>query len=236
MNGRYNSPFVDHRRGVRWNPARIEQEILRLRELPFFCIQSWSIADERLHVLGLLSYTQLETGRRESLFVRMEYPEDYPWDVPSVFDHDKRFVPSADGHQYPDYRLCLSFPFRREFPVGSESLAVEVLQASLVWLNKRCIFERLQQWPGKAEKHGYVEPFKLLLREEARRSQNLSVIVWCEWIIAGLVSMCPDKGCPCASGYLFNECHSRLLWLAMGYQLSVKDAREYERRATREAA
>jgi len=236
MNGKNRSPFEYHARGVHWCPTQVEQEIFRLRTLRYFALESWSITDQQLHVLGFLSHTQQETGRKEIIRVRMEYPHEYPWDIPSVFDYDKRFAPSADGHQYSDHKLCLSFPLRFEFPVGSENLATEVLQASLVWFDKRCIFERLRVWPGAAEEHGYVRPLKLLLREEARRSRSLSVSAWCEWIIAELVSPDSDKGCPCLSGRPFAHCHNQLLWLAILYQCSSNSMRDHELRAARKAA
>jgi hypothetical protein len=236
MNGKNNSPFEYHERGINWSPAQVEQEIHRLRAIPYFDLESCTIRDRQLQVLGSLRHTQQETGRKECLHVRMEYPREYPWDVPSVFDEDRRFVPSADGHQYSDHKLCLSFPLRFEFPIGSEFLADEVLQASLVWFDKRCIFERLGVWPGVAEEHGYVRPLVLLLREEARRSRRLSTRAWCEWIIAELIAPYPDKGCPCLSGRPFAHCHTRLLWLAILYQCSLKAMRNYEPRSTRKAA
>lgn len=236
MNGKSKSPFEYHERGVTWNPAQVELEAARLQALPYFVLESWSVKGRRLQVIGLLSHVQQETGREETLRVRMEYPKEYPWDIPSAFDHDRQFVPSADGHQYPDYQLCLSFPLRPEFHLGSESLAAEVLQASLIWLNKRCIFQRLGAWPGVAEEHGYVRPLIPLLREEAKQSLSLSACAWCDWVLAELVSPNPEGHCPCLSGKPFETCHRRLLWLAIFYQCSAKAMREHERRATRKAA
>jgi hypothetical protein len=236
MNARNKSPFEYQERGINWCPAQVDRELLRLRSLPYLALERWFITNRQLHVTGTLRHTQQETGRKECLRVRMEYPRDYPWEIPSVFDEDKRFAPSADGHQYPDHKLCLSFPLRFEFPVGSDNLATEVLQSSLVWFDKRCIFERLGVWPGAAEEHGYVRPLKLLLREEARRSRSLSVSAWCEWVIAELVAPYPDKGCPCLSGRPFAHCHTQLLWLAILYQCSSQAMRDYEHRAALKAA
>jgi hypothetical protein len=169
--------------------------------------------------------------------IRMDYPTEYPWDVPTVFDHERRFQPSANGHQFPDYRLCLSFPPRQEFTIGSESLSGEVLGASLIWMDKRFIFERTAKWPGEAEEHGWARPLRRLLVEEANRSGATSMKVWIDWVIEEMVSPNYHGGCPCCSGRIFRLCHNRLAVLVCLYLFYIREERElYGRRSALEAA
>ena len=121
-------------RGTIWTPARVKHELEALSNLHFFRLLTHGLTNGMLQIEGVLSFTQEETGRIYSLKVRLEYPREYPWAVPSVFDQDKQFRPSANGHQFPDYRLCLSFPEREEFGLASEQLSSEVLGAALIWL------------------------------------------------------------------------------------------------------
>jgi hypothetical protein len=179
-----------------------------------------------LQLEGNLAVTQQETGRVQSMAIRMDYPADYPWDVPSVFDRDRQFQPSARGHQFPDYRLCLSFPPRQEFTIGSESLSGEVLGASLIWLDKRFIFERTTKWPGEAEEHGWAVPLRQLLIEEANRSGAVSLKVWIKWVIEELATPNYHGGCPCCSGRLFRLCHSKLAMLVCLYLFCNREERE----------
>jgi hypothetical protein len=154
-----------------------------------------------------------------------------------VFDDEKRFEPSAGGHQFQDGRLCLSFPRNEEFAVGSEKLSLEVLTASLVWLDKRFVFERMGQWPGEAEEHGWAGPLRRLLREEAMKSGNPCLSAWITWIIADLVVPYRERGCPCLSGKPFVHCHPRVLILALEYLLHSRHERgTYDHRTTFEAA
>jgi hypothetical protein len=159
----------------------------------------------------------------------MEYPTEYPWDVPRVFDHEKLFQPSANGHLFPDHRLCLSFPLRQEFTLGSDSLSGEVLGASLIWLDKRFIFERTTKWPGEAEEHGWSRPLRQLLVEEANRSAVPSLKAWTNWVVEELVMPNIDGGCPCCSGKTFRLCHRKLAMLAFLYRFSAEEERELYR-------
>lgn len=235
---RADAPFhVNSGRGTRWTPARVERELETLSSVRFFRILTHSATIGALQILGVLSFTQEETGKIYSLKIRVVYPSEYPWAVPSVFDEDRQFRPSANGHQFPDYRLCLSFPEREEFRIGSEQLSSEVLGASLIWLDKRYIFERNGKWPGEAEEHGWPRPLRGLLKEEAERSRNGYVSAWTDWIIAELATPQFHMGCPCCSGKKFLDCHWRLAMLSAQYLLSMQYERGLdEHRSALEAA
>jgi hypothetical protein len=235
---RADAPFrAGNARGTIWTPARVKHEFEILSHVHFFRILTHGLTNGVFQILGVLSFTQEETGRIYSLKVRLEYPRDYPWAVPSVFDQDKQFRPSANGHQFPDHRLCLSFPEREEFGIGSEQLSSEVLGASLIWLDKRYIFERNGKWPGEAEEHGWARPLRRLLKEEARRSRNGYLSAWTDWIIAELATPQFHMGCPCCSGKRFLDCHWRLAMLSAQYLFSMQYERGLdEHRSALEAA
>jgi hypothetical protein len=149
-----------------------------------------------------------------------------------VFDCENQFQPSAKGHQFLDHRLCLSFPPRQEFTLGSESLSGEVLGASLIWLDKRFIFERTTEWPGEAEEHGWSRPLGQLLLEDAKRSADLSLKAWTDWVVEELVTPKYDGGCPCCSGKAFWLCHRKLALLVFMYRFSAQEERELHGRGT----
>lgn len=235
---RADAPFhAGIARGTVWTSARVEHEFEILSHLHFFRILTHCVTNDGLQIIGVLNFTQEETGRIHSLKVRLEYPQEYPWAVPSIFDQDKQFRPSANGHQFPDHKLCLSFPEREEFGIGSEQLSSEVLGASLIWLDKRYIFERNNKWPGEAEEHGWARPLRRLLKEEARRSHNAYIGAWTDWIIADLAAPQFHRGCPCCSGKKFLDCHWRLAMLAAQFLLLMRYERGLdEHRSALEAA
>lgn len=220
------------RRGTLWSPARVQRELERLRANSYFHLHDHQLHDGQLQVEGRLAVKQKETGKVQSVAIRMEYPAEYPWDIPTVFDHERQFQPSGSGHQFPDYRLCLSFPPRHEFTMGSESLSGEVLSASLIWMDKRFIFERTTKWPGEAEEHGWARPLRRLLVEEANGSGAISLKVWTDWLIEELITPNYDGGCPCCSGRIFRLCHKRLAMLACLYLFCTGEERELYGRGT----
>jgi hypothetical protein len=232
------SPFlIGHARGTNWTHARVEEELAALDSLRFFKTQGHYVKDGALSVTGTLSFTQEETGRSYSLRIRLEYPTKYPWDIPIVFDEDKQFRPSANGHQFADYSLCLSFLERGEFALGSKLLASEILSASLVWMDKRFIFERTGVWPGEAEEHGWLRPTRKLLIEEAARSGSKSASAWADWIVAGLITPQYGNGCPCCSGRRFVTCHRRMAMLTLQFLFWLGQERgKRDDRTTLEAA
>jgi hypothetical protein len=231
------NPFLSLARGTVWTPARIELELSRLGRPGFFSPESHSAHQGSLRVLGRIGLTFQATGRVEEMDVRLEYPKEYPWEVPSAFDEKKQFQPSAAGHQFPTHKLCLSFPGREEFTLGSEDLAVEVMGASLIWLDKRFIFERTKVWPGEAEEHGWARPFRKLLIEEANRSKNDCLKAWTDWIVAGFAVPRYDAGCPCCSGRMFCHCHRRLAMLTCQFVFWRQQEQELnDQRSTLQAA
>jgi hypothetical protein len=230
-------PFTDPMGGTLWSPARIDRELMLLRNCAFFHYNSYELVAGLMQVRGTIMSKEIETGRVQFLKVRIEYPRPYPRREPHVFDDEQRFIPSARGHQFKDYSLCLSFPERREFTLDSEVLSQEVLQASLIWLDKRHIFERTTKWPGEAEEHNWSGPYRELLTEEVRRCKSSSVSVWADWVIAELVAPNSEAGCPCLSGRPFVRCHLRLCWLTAQYLLyRVYEKELNERRPVIKAA
>ncbi len=237
MSSELASVFTLAPRGTVWSPARIERELAIVAQLPFFMLRSHSIIEGCLEVVGTLSFTQEETGKTQSLTIRLEYPREYPCAVPRIFDQHKQFEPSADGHQFPDYMLCLSFPERGEFRMGSEEMSTEVLGAALIWLDKRFIFERTKQWPGEAEEHGWGRPLRKLMLEEAARTRNKFIIAWINWVAMELVTPNYGGGCPCCSGRIFIRCHLRLAILVAQFLFWARYERElYGDRSTRKVA
>jgi hypothetical protein len=237
MNSHWPTPFTDPTRGTAWSPERIDRELELLRQLQFFKYTTHSFVGDLLQVFGTISVTETVSGRVQSLYIRMEYPSSYPRSVPQVFDHEKVFTPSTAGHQFSNHRLCLSFPLREEFTRDSDGLSTEILGASLIWLDKRSIFERTTKWPGDAEDHSWTGPLRDLLREEVKKDRNPWIGAWTDWIIAELIVPNYRDRCPCQSGRVFALCHARLLNLASEYLLhSIHERELYERRPTVKAA
>jgi hypothetical protein len=169
------------------------------------------VTNHHLIVIGVLKHKRQYSGE-ESLRVRVEYPVDFPRSVPRVFDHDRVFVPSAKGHQFPDHALCLHFPPRATFSTNSTLLIAEVLGAALNWVIKRNIFERNGRtlWPGAAEEHGLAKPYRQLVLDVAAQSRSIFTLLWVEWALRTRQFPKLDAPCPCISGRRLSACHEEL--------------------------
>lgn len=206
---------------------KVEEEIARLRAVEFFRYENHKISNGQLHVVGTV-YRERRYGGTESLRIRLEYPDNFPGEEPTVFDCDKQFKPSPDGHQFSNYALCLRFPFRRnEFNFRIDNLGEEVLGATLSWLIKRNIFERTREWPGQAEEHGWAKPLAKLAMEAAQDTRNYLLEVWAELCITNLILPKLDRECPCGRGKRVSDCHSDLALMigraVLAAQCEVKD-------------
>jgi hypothetical protein len=232
------NPFMStDPRGTIWTPARIDRELSLLASTEILTDHKHHLHEGRLQIVGRIRSRQIETGKLHSMVVRLDYPRRYPREAPRVFDHERQFRPSAKGHQFMDYSLCLSFPLRGEFAIGSEALSREVLGSSLIWFDKRLIFDRTDRWPGEAEEHGWARPLAKLILEEARRSDRATLEPWAIWIVDGVATLNYNGGCPCCSGRNFRQCHSRLAALVDLYLFAKREEEKLnEQRSTLEAA
>jgi hypothetical protein len=184
-----------------------------LRRLSYFNLETEFFDSlKRLIVIGTLTYSRQRSGRIERFRIRLEYPHNFPRHAQLVYDHDEVFQPGKDGH-LPDHRLCLTLPERGEFPTGSEMLTEEVLGATLVWFDKRLIYERNGgTWPGPYERHGAFAKIDLFI-EQAGLSRNQSALNW----VDETLKSAGTKGryfeidvyspCPCGIGEKLKFCH-----------------------------
>lgn len=198
--------------GWQWHdgaPQRIQEELARLDGIPYFQREHYSLGNAReLIVVGVLS-NKLAHGRIDHFRVRLEYPDTFPGQAPRIFDHDRIFEPSADGHLFSTGELCLTFPEREEFGLGKPDLSREVLGASLIWFHKRCIFERngRKKWPGITEPHGWAAAHIVLLLDQSGLLRNAFFLEWVVWVMKSHESPRPAGLCPCNSGRIFIQCH-----------------------------
>lgn len=196
------------------SPSRLEAERQRLRSLPFFTFEDEYFRDQLWIVIGTLHFTWERSQKQEHLQVRLEYPDLFPQKIPSVFDNKRVFVTGAAGHLFSNHAICLTYPERREFSLGSEDLVEEILGATLVWFNKRLIFEKngCRDWPGPAERHGVLACIDLQI-EKAGLTDNSHVVNWtkqlCDAALRGerLSPLDPYEPCPCGSGKKLKFCH-----------------------------
>ncbi len=209
---------------------RLESERTLLRSLRYFIPErQYFDTLKRLNVVGILIYSRMRSGRVERFRVRIEYPARFPNFPQQVYDHDKVFQPGHEGH-LPDHRLCLTLPERREFSTGTEGLTEEVLGASLIWLDKRLIFERNGgKWPGLDERHGLFAKIDFIL-EATGLSEDGRARSWMEDTLAAAAAR---RGfdielyspCPCGSGEKMKFCHFD------GFRPLIKLLREVSRQA-----
>jgi hypothetical protein len=190
----------------------VQLEIQRLKEIQFFKFETHCLQNGILTVVGVL-WRFLDHGGMERLRVRLEYPPNFPVLEPFVFDHDRVFQPSRDGHQFEDYRLCLKFPDRDVFSHDADFVTIEVLGAAWNWMVKRNIFQRHPLWPDTAERHGFSEPYKELALEQAEESKSGFLPVWAEWAIANRRLPRLNGQCPCLSGRALGKCHPKMAYL-----------------------
>jgi len=204
------------------SPSRLEAERQILCSLPFFTFEHEYFRDQLWIVIGTLHFTWERSQKQEHLQVRLEYPDRSPQEIPSVFDNKRVFVTGAAGHLFSNHAICLTCPERREFSLGSEDLVEEILGATLVWFNKRLIFEKngRKDWPGPAERHGVLARIDLQI-EKAGLTDNSKVVNWtnqlCDAALKGkgLYPLDPYEPCPCGSAKKLKFCHGEHLQLIL---------------------
>jgi hypothetical protein len=188
-----------------------------LRDIPFFCLEEEAYDHRnRFTAIGTLNYLLERSGKFQNFRVQLLYPDDFPRKIHRVFDHEKIFKPGADGHLLTDYSLCLTLPERKEFSLGADRLTEEVLGATLIWFDKRLIYETTGEWPGLAERHGLLAKFDLIL-ERAELQDNEFIKEW-------LIKLCSSSSqssryasidvymaCPCNSGRKLKFCHGEVM-------------------------
>jgi len=197
----------------RLSPARLELERSILGGLEYFRLEAMLRgSNEVFKAVGLLHYRRERSGREESFRVGVEYPFFFPRDPQRVFDHEKRFPVGPVGHLMTSHQLCLTLPERHEFELTSQSLTEQVLGASLVWFDKRLIYERTKKWPGPWERHGAWGKLDLIL-EKARLTANPTAVQWAEQLLTSAVTngrrtqIDVYSPCPCGEGPKLKFCH-----------------------------
>ena len=201
------------------SPRRLELERTVLRSIPYFTPET-EAPDEygRLIVVGIVTYWREKSGKRENLRVRLKYPNDFPKRTQLVYDHDEKLEPGADGHLLADHQICLATPEREEFSLVSERLTEEVLGATLIWLDKRLIYDRTgrKKWPGMDERHGALGRIDAIL-ERSGLGKNAGAVQWANELYESAVrngrycSVDVYSACPCKSGKKLKFCHGKQL-------------------------
>lgn len=210
--------------------ARRERERHQLASIPYFTLERTSTSNKRrFTAIGTLHFIGRRSGKQHHFRIRIEYPAHFPKEPPRVFDHDKRFTPSMNGHLFSTHEVCLTLPERGEFSIGSEELTQEVLGATLIWFQKRLIFDHTKQWPGPAEPHGINAVIDLLV--ERHVAADASAIS--EWLLAHASTpagqpCAPDlyAPCPCGRGKRLKFCHRDDLQLIFNRLAQVSTNRQ----------
>lgn len=187
--------------------TRAASETERLKNAPYFTLERLT-TEERFTAVGTLRFRR-RCGKDYTFRVRLEYPRWYPKDPPLVFDHDKVFTPTLDGHLFTTHEICVTLTERGEFTKISEQLTHEVLTATLVWYHKRLIFDRTGRWPGLAEKHGLDAVIDLLIERDIIPDATTMSNWLTQHTIANGTFRAPDiyAPCPCGSGKRLKFCH-----------------------------
>jgi hypothetical protein len=188
----------------------VSRELERIRRVPFFEFET-SESNSRLVLFGEV-YRIREHGGRESLRLRLVYPFDFPLSPIKVYDADRCYIPSANGHLFPDYELCLQFPPRAEFSSDAETQSLEILGASLNWMIKRNLYEASSPkvWPEEHEPHGHARPWAKLARDRAVAYGNYLLEFWVDCALKGLHLPSKNESCCCGSGKPLSRCHLSL--------------------------
>ena len=198
------------RRAPQWHQlsrvlAASERE--RLASAPCFRLE-YVATEENFTAIGTLHFLR-RCGKEYTFRIRLEYPRHYPKSPPRVFDHERAFTPTLDGHLFDTYEICLTLPERGEFTTISEQLTHDVLTATLVWCHKRLIFDHTGNWPGLAEEHGLRAVMDLLVeRRIIPDAATMSTWLKEHATISGHPCT-PDiyAACPCGSGKRLKFCH-----------------------------
>jgi hypothetical protein len=194
--------------------SRLTRERTVLAGTPYFTLERTFFDNEYFNAIGILHYCGHRSGKQYELRIRIEYPRTFPRTLPRVFDHDQVFTPSLDGHLFTTHELCLTLPERNEFSTDSEHLTEEILGATLVWFQKRRLFDRNRVWPGPAERHGVNAVIDLLIEQHILPDEN-SIHTWLCTHASTTAGhyRAPDRyaPCPCGSKKAMKFCHEEAL-------------------------
>ena len=195
-------------------PSRLAHERTILASTPYFTLERTLFDDGSFNAIGKLHYRGHRSGKLHELRIRMKYPRTFPRTAPHVFDHDRVFDLNLDGHLFGDHELCLTLPERKEFTTDAEHLTQELLGATLVWFQKRRLFDRNGVWPGLAERHGVNAVIDLLIEQTILTDEN-TMHAWLRTHASTLDGLyrAPDRyaPCPCGSKKAMKFCHEEAL-------------------------
>jgi len=200
-------------------PQRLNWERQVMRGLPFFKHPEDRFdEDGNFTATGTLFYRGSRSGRLDEFQIELVYPRRFPRFFQRVHDREKRFDVCENGHLFPGHQLCLTLRERMEFSVNAEDLTQEVLGATLVWFDKRLIFERngRKKWPGPAEAHGSQGQLNFIL-ERGGLLDNANAVLWANELHQRalldhrFVPFDVYDLCPCSSGKKTKFCHGEAL-------------------------
>ena len=194
--------------------ARVARERITLTTLPYFRLERTFFDDRYFKAIGILHYHGHRSGRQHAFSIRLEYPRTFPRIPQRVFDQDKVFVPSPDGHLLRTHEICLTLPERNEFSIGTGQITEEVLGATLIRFHKRRLFDRTGLWPGPAERHGTTAVIDLLIPQGILHDEETT----CAWLqqhatttAGGYQAPSRYAPCPCGSQKTMKFCHEEAL-------------------------
>jgi hypothetical protein len=194
--------------------ARLARERSILASLPYFTLERTFFRNTSFNIIGTLQFRGQRSGKPYQLRIRMEYPRTFPRNPQRVFDHDQILTPSLDGHLFSTHELCLTLPERNEFATNTEQLTEEILGATLVWFQKRRLFDRNGVWPGPAERHGVNAIIDLLIEQQILPNED-TIHTWLRTHASTPSGQYCTPGryapCPCGSAKAMKFCHEEPL-------------------------
>lgn len=161
---------------------------------------------ERMCLEGEL-ILKADCGISTSIFIRIDFPDNYPEGEPTAYDAAGRFVPSLDRHILKDGQFCLWLPPCSPWSKDNPCRLLRFLDEVTVFLERQLVYDAIngQLWPGPQFKHGvdgYDEFMLLILGGNEEHLRCLFPV------IVGCVHAGRNELCPCGSKLKYKRCHA----------------------------
>ncbi|HEY3375240.1 MAG TPA: hypothetical protein VGK02_09280 [Candidatus Aquicultor sp.] len=155
---------------------------------------------------------------QDSYRVRIEFPDDYPYALPGVYEVGGRkekvmqiwkLNNSANLHYFREGKACLCYAAAKKRYCNRNTTIETLLNELIIWFfYEQSYFEKTGKWPAGEYGHGFIGTMQFY-REELQVEDN-SLIISSVKFLATSDAIKADTPCLCGSRKLISKCHPSL--------------------------
>lgn len=144
-----------------------------------------------------------DAGVPERIEIRIEFPDHYPREEPTVSEVGERFPHILDRHFHPNGACCLWLPPKSCWKGHDPDGLLSFLDEVVLFFDRQLICDVVGYFPGPQWAHGYAGYIEYV--QEHLRDHRLFVAL----VPVFTNDLNPGRNdvCPCGSGRKFKHCH-----------------------------